>query len=109
MKNLILFFTLSCFCLQVYGQNLVSQTQNQTCTLSEVRIWNEKGEKPNRPMTKEELIVFNKAVKQIKEQNRTFQVVFVTTYIDQDGKYRFGLLCKRDNKYWTLDPKQLDN
>lgn len=59
-------------------------------------------------MTNEELRVFKKAVKQIKEQNKTFQVVFVTTYRDQDGKYGFSLLCKRDNKNWSLDPKQLD-
>jgi hypothetical protein len=101
MKYLILLLTFFCFSLQVNGQN-------QTCSLNEVPIWNSTGEKPNRPMTKDELMVFNKAVKQIKEQNITFQVVFITTYIDQDGKYGFSLLCKRDNKYWTLDPKQLD-
>jgi hypothetical protein len=105
MKNiLILFLTLFCFVPQVNGQNRLSQDQNQICTLNEIPIWNEKGEKPNRLMTQEELIVFNKAVKQIKEKNITFQVVFVVKYLDN-----FYLLCKRNDKYWTLVPKQLDN
>ena len=54
-------------------------------------------------MTQEELIVFNKAVKQIKEKNITFQVVFVVKYLDN-----FYLLCKKDNEYWILEPKNLD-
>lgn len=104
MKNiLILFITLFCFVPQVSGQNMLSQDQNQICTLNEIPIWNEKGEKPNRQMTKEELMVFNKAVKQVKEQNITFQVVFVVKYSDN-----FYLLCKKDNEYWILEPKNLD-